>query len=324
MAWVLKKMGKDVVCLTADYEWKRYSEFAEASRNAADLGLRQERVLITRRKHRAAFRSLNSGSQNAPCPHSQSPGLYWLAKHAAAGGIDRLVTGDHADALFLGFDRFFRGFPQDVDGYTRAVAALDPTERVGRLYAKPQLLSIQRELLSVFGHSPEQCLEWQVKLYSQDREAMAKWANSTSLPMLQQLDGQIWAGVPWQNIFLPVTQACGGKAEFISPFYDLEMVKFALSLPAEYKFRDGATKALLRTVLERVLNRSIVKRASPNPSRIWSLLPSLRDRSAMLPRLRPLYDRLCLRNLRQAGRLSGQIDKTCALGLWLASQRLKN
>ena len=60
--------------------------------------------------------------------------LSWSASHATACGIDRLVTGDHADALFLGFDRFFRGFPPDLNGYTTAIAALRPEEKVVQKY----------------------------------------------------------------------------------------------------------------------------------------------------------------------------------------------
>jgi asparagine synthase (glutamine-hydrolysing) len=323
MAWLLKNLGKDVVCLTADYPWKRYSEFTEASRHAAELGLKQERVLVTRRGHREAFRKLNSSLQDAPCCHSQSPSLYQLASHAAASGIDRLVTGDHADALFLGFERFFRGFPQDAEGYRRAISAMPSDEKLARLFSKPQLSADRRELLAALGMGEGACFEWQTRIYRDDSRQMAQWADQTALPVLQQLNGQIWAGISWRNIFLPVTQAFGDRPEFVSPFYDLEMVKFALSLPIEYKFRDGDTKALIRTVLRRVLNRDIVKRASPNPSRVWSLLPNPQDYRAMIPRLRPLYHRLYVSNLRLKGALHAQLDKIAALGMWLASQRFQ-
>jgi asparagine synthetase B (glutamine-hydrolysing) len=323
MAWLLRNIGKDVLCLTADYPWKRYSEFAEASRIAADLGLKQERVMVPRRDFYAAFRILNSSVQNAPCGHSQSPSLYWLGRRAGELGLDRMITGDHADALFLGFDRFFRGLPAISRDYESAVAAMLPEEALDRLYALPTASAADEELLSVFGVSPRECLEWQKSVYAQDRQAMAGWAKSTPLPVLQQLDGQIWAGIPWQNIFLAPTQALSSQAEFVSPFYDIEMVKFALSLPTEFKFSDGATKALLRSTLHRALKRTIVKRASPNPSRVWSLFPNLQLRRAMTPRFRPLYTRLWLRNFRRRGHLSGSLDKAAALGIWLASQSLR-
>ena len=321
MGWLLKRLGKNVVCLTADYRWKRYSEFCEASQNALDLGLPQKRIVVTRGSHNHAFRMLNSGVQNTPCGHSQSPALYQLAGHALENGINRLVTGDHADALFLGFDRLFHGFPPDLTGYTKAISALAPDEKLSRIYRKPALPAEHEELLTVFGYTTRQCFEWQLDRHRDDWRNLSKWA-SVPLPVLQQLHGQIWAGIPWQNIFLPITQAFQNNVEFVSPFYDLEMVKFALSLPLEYKFKDGMTKALLRTVLEGALKRSIVKRASPNPSRVWSLLPSFAHRRAMILALRPVYDRLCLSNLRHRGGLSAQIDKTAALGIWLASHGL--
>jgi hypothetical protein len=98
------------------------------------------------------------------------------------------------------------------------------------------------------------------------------------------------------------------------------MVKFALSLPLQYKFHNGTTKVLLRSLLHRVMKRQLPKRASPNPSRIWSLLPRLKDRARLGPALRPLYDRAYRRNLLSLGRSSGELDHIAALGLWLSSR----
>jgi hypothetical protein len=42
---------------------------------------------------------------------------------------------------------------------------------------------------------------------------------------LEALRGQIWAGISWQNVFLPVTHAFDESVEFVSPFYDLEMIR---------------------------------------------------------------------------------------------------
>ena len=322
IAWLLKNIGKNVLCMTADYDWKKYSEYSSAAQNATSLGLLQDRVRITRATQREAFQGLNSELQHAPCCHSQSPSLYRLAKHAREKGIKTLVTGDHADALFLGFDRFSRGFPQDPEGYAKVTGALDATGKIDHLCTKPALLPDQAELLSVLGYSAKECIEWQEMLYAGDREQMGTFAERAPLATLQQLGGQIWAGISWQNIFLPVEQAFHNEVEFISPFYDVEMVKFALSLPVEYKLRNGVTKVLLRRVLQRIMKIDIPKRASPDPSRIWSVMPSREDRRLQPSWLRPLYDRVFLRNAVHLGKDCHYLDKISALGIWLRGNHL--
>jgi asparagine synthetase B (glutamine-hydrolysing) len=75
-----------------------------------------------------------------------------------------------------------------------------------------------------------------------------------------------------------VSQALDDRVEFISPSYDLEMIRFALALPLECKFQNGMTKVLLRRIASRVLGREIPKRASPNPARLWRLGPDFAER----------------------------------------------
>jgi len=324
IAWLLRSIGQESLSLTADYAWKRYSEFPSASANARALGVGNERVLVTSASRKRAFRALNSGGQNLPCCHSQSPVLFDLAQRAQLDGISMLATGDHADALFLGFDRFFSAFPHDSEHYIEATRALDAAGKLDHLFPKPNHAPEQSFLLSVFGSSPADCLAWEESINAKDRSAMAQWAGRVPLHTLQQLGGQIWGGISWQNAFLPVSQALDDQVEFVSPFFDLEMIRFALSLPLEYKFQNGVTKVLLRSIASRLLGRSVPKRASPNPSRIWRLAPDFAERRALPAALRPEYDRLVRSNLFHSGRFWAQIDKLAAFGLWLGEQPLRN
>lgn len=322
IAWLLRKLGIDSLNLTADYAWKRYSEFDGAAASARALGVRHERVLVTSGSRREAFLEINAAFQNAPGSSAQSPVMHALAKHARKAGISTLATGDHADALFLGFDRFFRGLPGNAADYAQAIAGLDVPGKMTRLYSPPQRTTAHDELLSAFGCTEGERHAWDERIYADDCREMRPWAERAPLDVLQQLSGQIWGGVSWQNVFLPVTQAFAGEAEFISPFYDIEMIRFAMSLPAAYKFRGGATKVLLRDILERAIGRSIVKRASPNPARIWRLAPDFSERRLQPHFLLPLYDRLFRRNLLSRGALWSQLDQVAALGLWLHGQPL--
>jgi asparagine synthetase B (glutamine-hydrolysing) len=324
IGWLLRSIGQHSPSLTADYTWKRYSEFSSASANARALGISSERVLVTSASRRRAFRALNSGKQNSPCCHAQSPVLFDLAQHAQRHGVTTLATGDHADALFLGFDRFFAGFPRDSANYLRTTAMLDTQGKLDQVYPKPGRGPRQDFLLSAFGSSSASCLAWEESITANDRFMMSRWADHTPLHILQQLSGQIWAGISWQNTFLSVSQTFDERVEFISPFFDLEMIRFALSLPLEYKLQNGVTKVLLRNIAGRLLGRSIPKRASPNPTRIWRLAPGFTERRAMPAVLRPEYDRLVRKNFFQKGRLWSEVDKLAAFGIWLGEQPLRD
>ncbi len=283
VAWLLRSIGRDTVSLTADYSWKRYSEFSSASANARALGIPNQSVPVTAASRRRAFRALNSGQQNSPCAHAQTPVLFDLAQQAQRDGISTLATGDHADSLFLGFERFFSAFPQDSAAYLDATAALDVSGKLDSLYPRPNCAPEHGFLLSLFGSSPADCLAWEESIVAKDRLAITHWAGRAPLHTLQQIAGQIWAGIAWQNSFLPLTQAFDDRVELVSPFFDLEMIRFALSLPLEFKFQNGVTKVLLRNIASRLLGRSIPKRASPNPARIWRLAPDSPSAAPYLP-----------------------------------------
>jgi len=324
IAWLLRSIGQKAVNLTADYSWKRYSEFASASANALALGVPIERVQLTSASRRRASRALNSVCQNSPCCHGQAHVLFDLAQHAQLDGITTLATGDHADALFLGFDRFFSAFPGGSGAYLETTAALSSSAKLDHLFPKPGSAPDQGFLLSLFGTSPAACLAWEESINAKDRSEMEPFARRFPLHTLQQLGGQTWAGISWQNSFLPVSQAFDDKVEFVSPFFDLEMIRFALSLPLEYKFKNGAAKVLLRRIASRLLGRDVAKRASPNPARVWRLMPDLDERRALPTALRGEYDRLVRSNLLVSGRLWLELDKLAAFGLWLGTQPLQS
>lgn len=318
VASLLLSLGKEVAALTADYSWQRYSEAQDARRHASILGLPSEVVVVNHRSHRNAFRALNTRRGNAPCSHAQSPSLACLARKAADLGITHLVTGDHADSLFLGFDSLFKGLPPTTSGYLAAVESLSPADKLARLYPAQALDPRDIGLLEALNLSPDSCRQWLASLSATDRDQILPLADEYSLPVLQQLNGQRWAGISWQNIFLPVSLALNRTVEFVSPFYDIEMVRFALSLPLGLKYRDGETKPVLRDALAQATGIRAPKRASPNPSRIWSLYPDLRVRRLLPRAILQHFDRLYARNLLNSGSLWTHLNKTAAIGLWLS------
>jgi hypothetical protein len=125
-----------------------------------------------------------------------------------------------------------------------------------------------------------------------------------------------------RNFWLPAQRAIGSNSQIPSPFLDIEMIRFALSLPVAFKYRNGVGKWLLKAFLLRETGLTLAKRASPNPSRVWWWMPRLDDLLHIAPGLRSLVVRLQTRNVLKAGALYQNIFDVTALGIWLNRHRL--
>jgi hypothetical protein len=111
--------------------------------------------------------------------------LFDLARHAPSDGISTLATGDHADSLFLGFDRFISSFPHDSSAYIETTAGLDVPAKLDHLYPKTHRAPEQRFLLSLAGSNPNRCLSWEESINAKDRTVIEPWAGGTPLHTLQ-------------------------------------------------------------------------------------------------------------------------------------------
>ncbi|MCO5168029.1 MAG: asparagine synthase-related protein [Planctomycetes bacterium] len=273
----IERAGLAAPALTADFRVRRYSEADAAEANARALGIDVARETVTARDFLRGFSGVNRVA-DGPCSNPASVVFHALAERAAARGARIAITGDHADSLFLGFDER---------------APLPPGwER----------FTTEEKLAAAFTRAV-------------DRDEWREHAEGVDLLTLRQLPGQRWAGIGWQFSFLPIERSTG--LLFVSPFYDIAMIRLGLSLPAALKVPFPVTKPLLRTAGRRLLGRELVKRASPSPARLWAgLLP------AMLPRLhrslRPAFVREFGRWIASGCRTTHELLRTTALGLWMA------
>jgi hypothetical protein len=150
---------------------------------------------------------------------------------------------------------------------------------------------------------------------------MTEIAARGTLPELQQLLGQTRrSGAGWQNLYLGVEHALSG-IHVASIFYDQEMIRFALSLPLDLKYRNGETKFFLRQLLaEETGIRIPGKRAAPNPMRLWMFAPNCGAYVHVVAPLRPVMRRLMMENWRTLGALYQQMLRVLGLGLWMQAQ----
>jgi hypothetical protein len=265
---------------------------------------------------------LNDRRVDLPASHGQLFSLYRLAEYALERDIKLIIHADQADTLFMGLNGYFRGFPQTTEGYIKAASCLSEEERLDRLVSWDPLGADGMALLKTLGGSAIACREWINARRAEDRAVFSAMVAKVAFPRLQQLAGQVWAGVPYQNCWLPVQRALDGGGELVSPFFDPEMIHLGLSLPTALKFRDGVTKPVLREALARLTGIRTKKVASPSPIRWWNVSPDLGHFLSVDSRLRGLLGRVTVRNVVNMGASYEAVLKVAALGRWISAHGL--
>jgi asparagine synthetase B (glutamine-hydrolysing) len=246
-AYVLKRLDPQILCLSADYRIKRYSECALASVHAQRIGVRHRRILVNVRDHRRALFAMNAHCSDLPARHSHLTSLYPLAKHAREEGIRYLVSAEFAGGLFM--EGYFDHFTVPED-YFRHVAGLTLPRKLESLAKLKPLLPPGEELLTAMACSSQECRAWIDSRLVADHAMYEPWVQKFPFPLVHHLGTQMFPGVRFQNGWLPAQRAAGGGVQFIDPFLDLEMIRFVLSLPFTLKWDKGKTKVLLRDVLQ--------------------------------------------------------------------------
>jgi asparagine synthetase B (glutamine-hydrolysing) len=323
LAALLKPLlGDRLVCITQDFFARRYSERDAAIETAQSLHLPILTAQIGRAHYYRAFKALNAKSQDAAVHSSQTQNLFCLAEFARKQEIHTLISGEHADSLFLGFGHFFKDFPADLKGYLDAISHLTVKDKLDWVVGRPDITRLTREILKAFGIPRgefDRCIH---EVFAARRRCFEPLAPLVDMPTLQQLAGQIDGGVGWREIGLPVMRAFPG-CRILCPFFDSDVVKFALKLPPDLKYRDGQTKYFLRQLLKTKTGFERPKRpAALSPLRFWRILPDPGEYFAVSGGLRSLYRRLTLQNLRRSGALYNELARVAALGIWLKSHHL--
>lgn len=321
VAYLLKQVRPDVICLTADYRYGRYSEFESAAATAERLGLRHERVMVGRSDDRRAFLAMNGRRGDAPVGHSQLTSLYCLGESAVGKSATSVFTGDNAGPVFLEFDHYFASFPKTTEGYAEALRKLTPDEKLAWLTPTQSVHGECRALLKCFDLPMSECQEWIDEMRRDGARMFKPWTERYGFPGLMQIGSQIWAGIGNRSCWLPAQQAVGSM-QLLSPFLDIEMIRFGLTLPTALKYKDGVSKFILVDLLENRTGIRLPKRASPNPSRVWYAAPHLTDLANVDRRLRTRLAGLMTGNILSAGRYHSEIRQTIALGLWLKAHEM--
>ncbi|MEP6715235.1 MAG: asparagine synthase C-terminal domain-containing protein [Terriglobia bacterium] len=319
-------LGDRLVCFTQDFFNARYSERAGAEETARRVGARIIVVPIKRRDYFNAVQKLNASSQDTAVHQAEAYNMYCLASFAKKQGIDTLITGYNADYLFLGMEHFHAGLPRDREEYRKVVSQLSAGDKASRVMGHtPVLTDFIRDILGALNIPASEFSRQVEQVRSERRRSLTDMGGKAELLTLLQLGGQIDGGLAWQDEHgcLAVMRALPGTT-ILCPFYDSEIISFALKLPLELLFNEGRNKFLLRKMLkdETGLERP-KKPASLSPARLWRLFFNPSEYRSVSPLLRKYYLRLWLRNFLGRGRRTHELTTAAALGRWLQSHAVQ-
>lgn len=225
--------------------------------------------------------------------------IYFISKLAKESGVKVVLNGDGPDELFAGYDNFSRynklnkyyestlRLPKPLRGLFRSTVNLywpnsNLSEIGNRLYFGQDLMwpgstgmkeSFKKSLLS-----PSFIARLgQVNSYSIVEDVKLEFDSFNQGKSADYINWLCFAGYKQSIIerFLFRSDRLGmaNSIEARSPFLSDEMVEFALSVPSEWKVRQGINKYIFKKSLERVLPNEILYRKKMGfnlPIREWA------------------------------------------------------
>jgi len=314
-ALMLIRAGIRFRAVTADYGWERYSEYPSAKVLAEKMGFATERIRIRARDYWNSLLEIHKVLQDCTCSNASSMIWHSLARQALQGSTGVVVTGDHADSLFLGFQEMHAFMPDRPSEYWKKEVKMSPSDRAMAVFPTPTLLETTR-LWKIAGLKSADLVQFLKRDIQSRRQKLLSHAKNRDLPFLQQKVGQEGAGIPWQHNFLFVERALPG-VRFVSPFYDPKMIQFAMAMDSRCKAGEGVSKKVLRILVSEKLGETIHKKASPFPLRIWTFAMPIYVWPYLLPRFWWANLSEWVINLSNAGKKYTEVLQLAATCLWI-------
>jgi len=319
-------LGDRLVAITQDSILSRYSERSAAAETAERMKIPLLVAPLSRGRYYRSVFAMNAANQDAPIPFTEAHNGHVLASFAHEQGINTLLTGSNADCLFLGLDCYFEGLPTGTQEYLDAISKVTLQQKIDWCVGTPPALTpFSREILASLGVSIAEYESAIAESYEGRRRRMEQLAPLFDLPTLQRVDFSINGGFAWHGRQggLPIMRAIPG-CDMLCPYYDPELIKFAIAVPKTMIIREGETKFFLREVLKRATGLYRTKRAgSLSPLRYWRFAASPREYARLSPALQGLYRRQIVRNVKARGARYIELSKLSALGVWLKSHNIQ-
>ncbi|EJN3800944.1 asparagine synthase (glutamine-hydrolyzing) [Vibrio alginolyticus] len=167
----------------------------------------------------------------------------------ASKEVKMVLTGDGADELFAGYDKYKNFFDSDTDSlsdeefqikFLESISLFQQTSK-SKLYSD----SMMEALAGVDSHYfAKQAFK---KVKHQDRVNQALYIDTKLL-------------LPGNNLVKPDRMGMAVSIENRAPFLDFRMIELAFSIPGELKLHDGETKYIFKKTVSNLIGEELAYR----------------------------------------------------------------
>ncbi|OHA88984.1 MAG: asparagine synthase (glutamine-hydrolyzing) [Candidatus Zambryskibacteria bacterium RIFCSPHIGHO2_02_FULL_43_14] len=209
-----------------------------------------------------------------PIADPSAIGLYFLAREAAKH-VKVVLSGEGADELFGGYNIYLEPFARRwISWLPRFILqTLADLPFRGRHYAGRALSKLEDWYIgnaSVFNKKEVGRL-WKGNMSRVTLDSLYEKTTSLSdSTKMQYIDINTW--LIGDILAKADKMTMAHSLELRVPFLDIEVANLAATLPDRFKWRDGATKYLLRETFKKILPESVWRRKKlgfPTPIRDW-------------------------------------------------------
>jgi asparagine synthase (glutamine-hydrolysing) len=280
-----------VQSFSVGYEDNRFSEFSYARLAAETVGAEHHEVKVSAKDF---FRVLPQlvWHEDEPIAFPSSVSLYFVSDLARRNGVKVVLSGEGADELFLGYNRYrVTAWNERLGRVYRATVPNSLRGGVRRLvgnlsgslrrYSRHSFLAVAgdpRELFfenfSVFPAVLRRALLRDRALLEQRDPYAVELRCYREMPA-GMLERMAHADLQTYLVELLMKQdqmSMAASVESRVPFLDHQFVEFAAAMPGGYKLRGWRTKAVLREALRDLVPRAILTRPKmgfPTPVGRW-------------------------------------------------------
>ncbi|MFT6988643.1 MAG: asparagine synthase (glutamine-hydrolyzing) [Paraglaciecola sp.] len=167
----------------------------------------------------------------------------------AAEKVKMVLTGDGADELFAGYDKYRNFFSSDIDGLTDAEFQRSYLDSISLFTIEGKRRLLSKSLAEKIGEMDvaDVVRPHFVKAKSMDRLNQALYIDMMLL-------------LPGNNLVKPDRMGMAVSLENRAPFLDYRMMEFAFSMQGELKLRDGVTKYIYKKAVAPLIGKELAYR----------------------------------------------------------------
>lgn len=269
------------------FDMPGYSELDQARRTAAFLGTDHYEICVTSKDYKEAISTL-VWHMDEPVADPSAVGLYFASK-LASQQVKVAFSGEGADEFFGGYNiykepyslRWFSLLNPELRKMAGFIAGLMPTDMKGKSFLERGSKELKERYVGnakIFNEKDKVSI---LSTQFMERAAFTatdfitaplyeKVSHHDDVTKMQYIDIHTWLR---GNILTKADKmSMANSLELRVPFVDVEVFKFASTIPTKYRVTPQATKVLLREAMKEIVPGDVQNRRKlgfPVPTRVW-------------------------------------------------------